>query len=99
MCWVGLAISDITTPFDLLAMNGVDRFQLAIEALSRVDIAAAESVHGLSGEFAVRSIPESGRAIEKFRGKLEEMRAYARREGNDPAELTDWTWSSNGARA
>ena len=27
-----------TTPFDLLAMNGVDRYQLAIEALSRVDI-------------------------------------------------------------
>ena len=27
-----------TTPFDLLAMNGVDRYQLAIEALSRVDL-------------------------------------------------------------
>ncbi len=27
-----------TTPFDLLAMNGVDRYQLAIEALSRVDV-------------------------------------------------------------
>ena len=35
-----------TTPFDLLAMNGVDRYQLAIEALSRVDIGAAETVHG-----------------------------------------------------
>ena len=29
-----------TTPFELLAMNGVDRYQLAIEALLRVDIEA-----------------------------------------------------------
>jgi xylulose-5-phosphate/fructose-6-phosphate phosphoketolase len=87
-----------TTPFDLLAMNGVDRYQLGIEALSRVDIGAAEAVHGLSGEFAVRAIPAAQAVIEKFRGKLDEHRAYIRQEGNDPAELTDWTWSSNGAR-
>ena len=33
-----------TTPFDLLAMNGVDRYQLAIEALSRADVGVSEFV-------------------------------------------------------
>ena len=52
-----------TTPFDLLAMNGVDRFQLAIDALSRADIAVSESIRGMSGAFAVRSIPGAADAI------------------------------------
>jgi len=85
-----------TTPFDLLAMNGVDRYQLAIEALSRVDVGAAESVKGMSGEFAVRDIQGATDTIEKLRAKLAEQRAYVRAEGNDPEEITDWTWSGNG---
>ena len=48
-----------TTPFDLLAMNGVDRYQLAIEALTRADILAAEMLPGMSGEFAVRAVPDA----------------------------------------
>jgi xylulose-5-phosphate/fructose-6-phosphate phosphoketolase len=85
-----------TTPFELLAMNGVDRYQLAIEALSRVDLDAAEDVKGLSGAFAVRNITGAVDTIEKFRAKLAEHRAYVREEGNDPPEITDWTWSGNG---
>lgn len=85
-----------TTPFDLLAMNGVDRYQLAIEALSRVDVGAAESVKGMSGEFAVRDIQGATNTIEKLRAKLAEHRAYVRAEGNDPEEITEWTWSGNG---
>jgi len=88
-----------TTPFDLLAMNGVDRFQLAIEALSRVDVGAAESVKGLSGEFAVRDIQGATDTIEGFKSRLAETRAYIRREGNDPPEITGWTWVRNGASA
>ena len=42
-----------TTPFELLAMNGVDRFQLAIDALLRADVEASEAVRGMSGAFAV----------------------------------------------
>jgi len=85
-----------TTPFDLLAMNGVDRYQLAIEALSLVDVGAAESVKGMSGEFAVRDIQGATDTIEKLRAKLAEQRAYVRAEGNDPEEITEWTWSGNG---
>ena len=43
-----------TTPFELLAMNGVDRFQLAIDALSRADEGIAEGLGAMSGQFAVR---------------------------------------------
>jgi xylulose-5-phosphate/fructose-6-phosphate phosphoketolase len=81
-----------TTPFDLLALNGVDRFQLAIEALSRVDVLASETVRGLSGEFAVRTIPDAQRAIDEFRVRLHDIRAAIRRDGDDPPEITQWQW-------
>ena len=82
-----------TTPFDLLAMNGVDRYQPAVEALSRADILAAEMLHGLSGEFAARPIPDAEAAISKFREKLQKARLYARQHGTDAPEVTDWTWA------
>ena len=86
-----------TTPFDLLAMNGVDRYQLAIQALSRVDVVAAESVRGMSGEFAVRPISDAQNAVETFTAKLEELRRSVREAGDDPAEIKDWTWNRDGA--
>jgi xylulose-5-phosphate/fructose-6-phosphate phosphoketolase len=86
-----------TTPFELLAMNGVDRYQLAIEALHRADVLAAEQLPGLSGRFAVRSVPAAEAAIAKFRARLQELRRYVREEGNDPPEITEWSWA-DGAR-
>src|SRR3954468_1047452 len=83
-----------TTPFDLLAMNGVDRYQLAIEALTRADILAAEMLPGMSGEFAIRAVPDAEKAIAFFRSTLERLRATIRELGDDPAEVTDWSWSS-----
>jgi xylulose-5-phosphate/fructose-6-phosphate phosphoketolase len=85
-----------TTPFNLLAMNGVDRYQLAIEALSRVDVGVAETVKGMSGEFAVRSIQGAQAVIEKCQAKLEEYQGYIQEHGNDPPEYTDWEWSLGG---
>jgi xylulose-5-phosphate/fructose-6-phosphate phosphoketolase len=81
-----------TTPFALLAMNGVDRYQLGIEALSRIDIGASEAVRGASGAFAVRDIEGAHDTIEHFRNKLDEHRQYIREEGNDPPEILEWTW-------
>jgi xylulose-5-phosphate/fructose-6-phosphate phosphoketolase len=83
-----------TTPFDLLAMNGVDRFQLAIDALSRADIAVSENIRGMSGAFAVRSIPGAADAIEKFTQRLTELRRQVREDGDDPPEIKDWKWPS-----
>jgi xylulose-5-phosphate/fructose-6-phosphate phosphoketolase len=83
-----------TTPFDLLAMNGVDRFQLAIDALSRADIAVSENIRGMSGAFTVRSIPGAADAIEKFTQRLTELRRQVREDGDDPPEIKDWKWPS-----
>jgi xylulose-5-phosphate/fructose-6-phosphate phosphoketolase len=81
-----------TTPFELLAMNGVDRYQLAIDALSRVDMAVSEFVRGMSGEFAVRIIPGAREAIDKFSQRREEIRTQVKEIGDDPPEIKDWTW-------
>ncbi len=79
-----------TTPFDLLAMNGVDRYQLAIEALARADVASAEAIQGLSGAFAVRDFAGAAAAVDRFRTRLIEHRAHIRLHGDDPAEVKDW---------
>jgi xylulose-5-phosphate/fructose-6-phosphate phosphoketolase len=84
-----------TTPFELLAMNGVDRFQLAIDALLRVDVEASEAVRGMSGAFATRTLANAQEAITKLMKKREELRAYVVEEGNDPPEIQEWTWSRN----
>jgi phosphoketolase len=53
----------------------------------------------MSGEFAVRDIARAGDAIQKFRAQLQEHRNFVRREGNDPPDIMNWTWSRNGASA
>lgn len=83
-----------TTPFELLAMNGVDRFNLAVQALSRADIAVSEFVRGMSGEFAVRTVPGAREAINTFSRRREEIRREIRELGDDPAEIKDWLWAS-----
>jgi xylulose-5-phosphate/fructose-6-phosphate phosphoketolase len=83
-----------TTPFDLLAMNGVDRFQLAIDALSRADIAVSEFVRGMSAAFAVRTIPGAREAIDKFSQRLDDLRRQVRELGDDPDEIKNWVWPS-----
>jgi xylulose-5-phosphate/fructose-6-phosphate phosphoketolase len=85
-----------STPFDLLAMNGVDRFQLAIETLSRVDTGAAADVRGMSGEFAVRAIPDAIPVIDRLRRRLQETRARVREIGEDPPEVAGRVWATNG---
>ena len=84
-----------TTPFELLAMNGVDRFQLAIDALLRVDVEASEAVRGMSGAFATRTLANTQEVITELTKKREQLRAYVVEEGNDPPEITDWTWARN----
>jgi xylulose-5-phosphate/fructose-6-phosphate phosphoketolase len=85
-----------TTPFELLAMNGVDRFQLAIDALLRVDVEASEAVRGMSGAFATRTLANTQEAITELTKTRERLRAYVVEEGNDPPEILEWAWSGNG---
>jgi len=65
-----------TTPFDMVVLNELDRFHLALEAIRRVP--------GL-GE-------AGDQAAERFRGKLAEHRAYITEQGDDMPEVRDWTW-------
>jgi xylulose-5-phosphate/fructose-6-phosphate phosphoketolase len=81
-----------TTPFDLLAMNAVDRYTLAIDAISRADVAVSELVRGMSGAFAVRAIPGAQEAIDKLAERRTELRRQVHENGDDPAEIKDWRW-------
>jgi xylulose-5-phosphate/fructose-6-phosphate phosphoketolase len=65
-----------TTPFDLLAANGVSRFDLAISALQRT--------RGMASA--------AGRLVEEYTGRLRRYRAHALEHGVDPPEIDDWMW-------
>ena len=65
-----------TTPFDMVVLNRLDRFHLAIEAIERVpglDVTGAEAKQAL-------------------RHRLIEHKAYVREHGEDMPEIRDWTW-------
>jgi xylulose-5-phosphate/fructose-6-phosphate phosphoketolase len=66
-----------TTPFDLLAANGVTRYHIAIEALHRV--------RGWASRGAA--------LVERYERLLREHRRYILEHGEDPPEIRDWTWS------
>jgi xylulose-5-phosphate/fructose-6-phosphate phosphoketolase len=65
-----------TTPFDMLVMNGLDRFHLAIDVIERVPglgVAAAGVAQG-------------------FRDRLTDHATYIREHGEDLPEILNWTW-------
>ncbi len=66
-----------TTPFDMLIRNGASRWQLVITALQCLPKRAVEAAP----------------VIEKYTRKLAEHRAYVEEFGEDPAEITAWTWT------
>ena len=66
-----------TTPFDMVVLNGLDRFHLAIEVIERVpglDVAAAH-------------------IAQQFRDALIEHSRYVREHGEDMPQIRDWVWS------
>ena len=65
-----------TTPFDMVVLNELDRFHLAIEAVQRIPGLAA----------AAQTI------IVRFREKLAEHTRYVRSHGEDMPEIQNWTW-------
>ena len=52
----------------------------------------------MSGAFATRTLANTQEAITELTKTRERLRAYVVEEGNDPPEITDWTWSGR-ARA
>lgn len=67
-----------TTPYDLLVSNAMSRHDLAAEALRR-----ASGWSSAGGDLAESLLADRDR-----------LRAAAHRDGTDPAEITEWRWSS-----
>jgi xylulose-5-phosphate/fructose-6-phosphate phosphoketolase len=71
-----------TTPFDMMVRNRVDRFHLALSAFAR------------AREVGVISATEHDRLEALYREKLATHRAYIMEHGDDPEEITNWSWQS-----
>ncbi|MEV6260156.1 phosphoketolase family protein [Streptomyces sp. NPDC051784] len=67
-----------TTPYDLLALNGTSRHDLAVSLLGHLDEGHGEAARAL----AVR-----------YEGQRDRMRGELRRTGTDPQEITTWRWT------
>ena len=67
-----------TTPFDMVVLNNMDRFQLAIDAIGHVP----------------RTKQGADRAIEIFRRELDRHRTYIREHGEDMPEVANWKWEA-----
>jgi xylulose-5-phosphate/fructose-6-phosphate phosphoketolase len=65
-----------TTPFDMVVLNELDRYHLAIEAIDRVPGLAAKG----------------SEAKQAFHGKLAEHHRYVREHGEDMPEVQNWRW-------
>jgi len=70
-----------TTPFALLAMNGIDRFHVLIQAVR------AASPFNRAVESAADEL------VARCERKLADARAYAEAHGVDPPEIADWSWT------
>ena len=66
-----------TTPFDMVVLNRISRFHLAIEALRR----------------ARRPPENADRLIEECELMLRRHTAYVKRQLEDMPEIRDWTWT------
>jgi xylulose-5-phosphate/fructose-6-phosphate phosphoketolase len=66
----------VTTPFDMAMRNDIDRFHLVIDVIDRV--------------------PGLGERAAALRQEMVDARltaaAFAREKGEDPADISDWTW-------
>jgi len=65
-----------TTPFDMVVLNKLDRFHLAMDVIERVPGLASKAAH----------------ATQHFRDKLTEHRNYVNRHGEDMPEIQRWSW-------
>jgi xylulose-5-phosphate/fructose-6-phosphate phosphoketolase len=69
-----------TTPFDMVVLNNMDRFQLAIDAIRR----------------AQKLSDAAEPAIKLLEDKLAEHHDYIREHGEDMPEIRDWRWIEAG---
>jgi xylulose-5-phosphate/fructose-6-phosphate phosphoketolase len=65
-----------TTPFDMVVLNRLDRFHLAMDVLERVPGLGSRAAH----------------LKQQLRNKLIEHRNYVERHGEDMPEIANWGW-------
>jgi xylulose-5-phosphate/fructose-6-phosphate phosphoketolase len=67
-----------TTPFDMVVLNNLDRYQLALDAISRIP----------------RLHHERQTAIARYWSTMERHKLYVREHGEDMPEVKNWRWTS-----
>jgi xylulose-5-phosphate/fructose-6-phosphate phosphoketolase len=71
-----------TTPFDMVVLNKLDRYQLALDAIRRIP----------------RLAPLVEQATERHRRTIERHRNYVSEHGEDMPEVSTWQWKPPRAR-
>ena len=66
-----------TTPFDMVVLNQMDRFHLAMDVIDRVERLGSSAAY----------------AKQELRDKLIAHREYIRQHGDDLPEVRDWRWT------
>ena len=71
-----------TTPFDMVVMNGLDRFHLALDVIDRLPQLGPRAAYFRQG----------------VRDRLIEHKQYIEKYGEDMPEITGWRWEQPGQR-
>jgi xylulose-5-phosphate/fructose-6-phosphate phosphoketolase len=69
-----------TTPFDMVVLNNLDRYQLALDAISRVE----------------RLTDQVEAATDRYFTTMERHKLWVSEHGEDMPEVRDWTWTTRG---
>jgi xylulose-5-phosphate/fructose-6-phosphate phosphoketolase len=67
-----------TTPFDMVVLNDLDRYRLALDAIRRVP----------------RLAPELQKATDRYWATMERHKLYVSEHGEDLPEVRNWRWAS-----
>ena len=70
-----------TTPFDMFVRNKTDRYHLAMKAFEVAEEEGLITVH------------QREELLQKYEEKLTAHRAFVVEYGNDPEDITNWTWT------
>lgn len=70
-----------TTPFDMCVLNNIDRFQLALDAITRVP----------------RLADQADAARQWYSEAIQRHRLYVAENGDDLPEVRDWRWTADSA--
>jgi xylulose-5-phosphate/fructose-6-phosphate phosphoketolase len=67
-----------TTPFDMVVLNNLDRFQLALDAIHRIP----------------RFSDQLDKATARYWAAMERHKLYICEHGDDMPEVRDWRWTA-----